>query len=205
MSKLHSPASDRNKQPIADILEIYLKRSTRLLEIGSGSGQHAIYLGGEFPSVQWVTSEVKANLKDLTSELKAAKIKNVHGPERLVVGKDDFPKGKFDYAYTANTLHIMSWKECKGFFKLLGKRLREGSMVFIYGPFNYDGKFTSESNEKFNQWLKDKNESSGIRNFEDVKSNMEKAGFQIVNDHEMPANNRLLVFERLLFVSDRNS
>lgn len=201
MSKLYGPAADRNKHAIADVLEIYLKRSTRLLEIGSGSGQHAIFLGEEFPSVQWITSEVKGNLKGLAAELKAARIKNVHGPEKLNIGKDDFPKGAFDYAFTANTLHIMSWKECKGFFKLLGKRLREGSIVFFYGPFNYGGEFTSESNEKFNTMLKERNQNSGIRNFEDIKNNMEKAGFALLEDHEMPANNRILVFSRLAFVS----
>ena len=95
----------------------------------------------------------------------------------------------------------MSWKEDKTLFKLLGKRLREGSLVFFYGPFNYDGKFTSPSNEEFEKWLKERNPKSGIRAFEDVESSMQKFGFKLLKDHEMPANNRLLVFERLSFKS----
>ena len=90
-------------------------------------------------------------------------------------------------------------KENKSLYKLLGKRLREGALVFFYGAFNYQGEFTTESNEKFDTWLKSNNAKSGIRAFEDVLQNMEKCGFKILNDHEMPANNRMLVFERLAF------
>jgi cyclopropane fatty-acyl-phospholipid synthase-like methyltransferase len=196
MSKVTAPSVERNKQPIYDVLEKFLVTSGRLLEIGSGTGEHAIFFAEKFKQIQWITSDVKVNHKIIKEHLKEAKLPNVHGPETLKIGVDDFPKNKFDYVFTANTLHIMSWKEDKSLIKLLGKRLREGALVFIYGPFNYDGAFTSPSNENFDQWLKDRDARSGIRNFEDVVQAMDKAGLKLLNDYEMPANNKLLVFER---------
>jgi hypothetical protein len=94
----------------------------------------------------------------------------------------------------------MSWKKCKTLMKILGNRLREGSNVLIYGPFNYDGKFTSDSNAEFDKVLKERHPESGIRGFEDVNNNMNKNGFALYKDYEMPANNRMLVYTRLNFI-----
>lgn len=199
MKKQESASTERNKEPILEILKLYISGVGRLLEIGSGTGQHAVYFAKHFKNIEWVTSDTKGNHKNIMAWLKEAKLKNAHGPKALKVGVDDFPKGIFNFVFTANTLHIMSWKENKALFKLLGKRLREGAQVFFYGPFNYDGKFTPPSNEDFDKWLKDKDLKSGIRNFEDVLQNMEKTGFKLLKDHEMPTNNRMLVFERLSF------
>jgi cyclopropane fatty-acyl-phospholipid synthase-like methyltransferase len=197
MNKASSPSVARNQEPILEILKLYLNKDDRVLEIGSGTGEHAIHFANGIEGLHWVTSDVKENHPTIKEWLKSAKLKTVHGPELLKVGVDDFPKKPFSHVFTANTLHIMSWKECKTLFKLFGKRLREGSLVFIYGPFNYAGKFTSPSNEQFNQWLKDRDEKSAIRDFEDVQNSMAKAGFKLLIDNEMPANNRLLIFERL--------
>jgi cyclopropane fatty-acyl-phospholipid synthase-like methyltransferase len=199
MAKAHAPSVDRNKAPILEVLKQYITGKGRLLEIGSGTGQHAVYFADFFNDLEWVTSDIKENHNAIKEWLKEAKKKNVHGPETLRIGSDDFPKGTFDYVFSANTLHIMSWKEDKTLFKILGKRLREGSLVFFYGPFNYEGAFTSPSNEQFNRWLKDRNPSSAIRNFEDVHSAMTNGGFKLLTDNEMPSNNRLLVFERLAY------
>jgi len=193
--KNYSPSVDRNKDPILEVLQGYLSQG-RLLEIGSGNGQHAVYFAQKLPRIHWVTTDMKENHPAIKEWLKEAKIPNLHGPEQLKVGVDDFPKGVFNFVFTANTLHIMSWKEAKCLFKLLGKRLREDAVVFIYGPFNYGGEFTSTSNETFDQWLKDRDTNSGVRNFEDVSNNMNKAGFDLLFDHEMPSNNRMLVFKR---------
>ena len=203
MKKRPSPSTERNKEPILEVLKKYILLEGRLLEIGSGTGEHAIYIAEYFRNVEWLTTDTKAKHKAIKDWLKDANLKNVHGPEALMIGRDDFPKGIFNYVFTANTLHIMSWKENKTLFKLLGKRLREGAQVFIYGPFNYDGKFISASNEEFDTWLKERDEASGIRNFEDVVQQMKKAGFKLVEDHEMPANNRLLAFERLAFKKEK--
>ena len=193
-----SAAADRNKEPILNVLKDYITNSGRLLEIGSGTGQHAVHMATNFPQIEWVASDQPIYHDDLKACFKQAKLPNLHGPEKLTIGEDDFPgKKPFNYAYSANTLHIMSWKECKTLFKLLGKRLREGSLVFFYGPFNYEGDFTSDSNRSFDQMLKARDPKSGIRNYEDVLSAMNKAGFKILNDVDMPANNRTLIFLKL--------
>ncbi len=200
MNKPFSEACERNQAPIFEVLKQYNIAEGRILEIGSGTGQHAVFFGGKFPKLHWVCSDVERNHQGIKAWLKEAKLPNVHGPETLMVGRDDFPSKKpFDYVYSANTLHIMSWKEDKALFKLLGKRLREASLVFFYGPFNYKGEYTSESNRDFDLFLKERDPNSGIRNFEDVDSSMTKNGFKLLQDHEMPANNRLLVFERMAF------
>ena len=201
MKKPFAPACERNQQPILEVLKQYNLTEGRLLEVGSGTGQHAVYMAKNFPNLHWVCSDLEENHDGIKSWLKEAKLSNIHGPERFKIGKDDFPgKKPFQYVFTANTLHIMSWKEDKSLFKLLGKRLREGALVFFYGPFNYKGQFTSESNRDFDAWLKEKYSSaSGIRNFEDILGAMTKFGFKLLSDHEMPANNRMLVFERLPF------
>lgn len=195
----YSAAAERNKDAILDILKEYIHGKKRLLEIGSGTAQHAVHFAQHFSDLNWITSDVKGNHPGIKARLQHEKLKNVHGPETLKIGLDDFPKGTFDFVFTANTLHIMSWKENKTLFKLLGKRLQKGSMVFFYGPFNYNGGYTSPSNRDFDAFLKEQNEKSGIRNFEDVEKNMTASGFKLVKDHEMPANNRLLVFERQAF------
>ena len=194
-----APSVERNRESIKNVLSLYLGDKGRVLEIGSGTGEHAIYFGENFKNHHWVTSDRGENHAVIKEWLKFKKLPNVHGPELLEIGVDDFPKGEFQFIFTANTLHIMSWKEVKSFLKLLGKRMRKGAIVFFYGPFNYNGEFTSESNANFDIWLKDRNEKSGIRNFEDIERLMLKSGFQFLKDHEMPANNRILAFERLEF------
>lgn len=195
-----SDACERNKAPIFEVLKDYLLESGRLFEVGSGTGQHSIYICQKMPKLHWVTSDLVSNLEGLKYNLKEAKLSNIHGPEKFELPGDDFPsKRPFDYVFTANTLHIMSWKNAKTLFKLVGKRLREGCLFFIYGPFKYNGLFTSESNELFDQSLKLRDPQSGIRNFEDIKVSLEKYGFKLLKDHEMPAYNHLLVFEKNKF------
>ncbi len=202
MKKPFSPSCERNREAILAVLKQYDIGEGSLLEIGSGTGQHAVYLASHFPNLEWICSDVEENHAGIKAWLKEARLANVYGPETLKIGRDDFPSKKpIQYVFSANTLHIMPWKEDKTLFKLLGKRLREGALVFFYGPFNYNGEFTSESNKEFDAWLKDKySQASGIRNFEDVSAAMQKNGFKLLRDHEMPANNRLLVFERLAFI-----
>ena len=194
-------ACERNQEPILKILkEVISPDNRKLFEIGSGTAQHAIFMAPHFSNITWTTSDVVANAKLLKTNLEKAKVENVKGPFQFEVGKDDFPRVPFDLIFTANTFHIMSWKQCKTLMKDLGTRLREGSQVIIYGPFNYDGKFTSESNAEFDKQLKEQDPQRGIRAFEDVNNNMIKNGFSLYKDFEMPANNRTLVYTRLNFM-----
>lgn len=196
-----SPAADRNKEPILNVLKEYISIKGRLLEIGSGTGQHAVYFAQNLPQIEWMTTDKLENHPVIKQYIEQSQLKNLKGPKKLVVGIDDFPSHKpYDYVFSANTLHIMSWKEDKTLFKLLGKRLIEGSLVFFYGPFNYNNEYTSQSNQDFDQSLKTRDPKSGIRNFEDVVKVMEKSEFKLLKDHEMPANNRLLVFQKKLSI-----
>lgn len=198
--KKTAPSVARNRGPILEILSLYIKEEKgTLLEIGSGTGEHAIYFAPKFPKLSWVCSDQQENHEVIKAWIEEGNDKNIIGPKSLKIGEDDFPKMSFQYVFTANTLHIMSWKEVKTLIKLIGKRLRQDSLVFIYGPFNYNGEFTSDSNKQFNEWLKQRNPESGIRDFEKVKDLMAKAGLSLEFDHEMPANNRLLVFKRQKF------
>lgn len=195
MTKPFSPACERNREPILKVLkDVISPEDRKLLEIGSGTGQHAVYLAPHFPHMIWVTSDVRENHAGIKMWLEESGAPNIIGPGEFQVGKDDFPQGNFDVVFTANTFHIMNWKECKTLMKMLGQNLQEGSQVLIYGPFNYQGKFTSQSNADFDASLKERDTLMGIRNIEDVTTNMRKNGFLLSQDYEMPANNRLLLF-----------
>lgn len=197
----YSAACDRNKDPILEVLqEVITKDDRRVLEVGAGSGQHAVYFAPHFPQVEWYPTDVAANLKGMSQRLDEAKIPNIQRPARMEVGKDELPKLKFDVIFTANTFHILHWKECKSLIKMFGGRLREGARVVIYGPFKYNGQFTSPSNEAFDQELKSLDPASGIRAFEDVNNAMVKNGFELEMDVDMPVNNRTLVYRRLKFI-----
>lgn len=196
-------AYDRNKDPILSVLKgIFKNDSLRVLEIGSGSAQHAAYFAKYFKNVLWMTSDKEGQCEVITKKLALEKLPNLRGPLVFEIGKDYFPRYTYDIVFTANTFHIMSWKQCKNLMKMLGGSLREGAQVMIYGPFNNNGAFTSESNEQFDSSLKERDPQSGIRSFEDVDKNMQKNGFTLYKDYEMPANNRLLVYTRLVFMKD---
>jgi SAM-dependent methyltransferase len=205
MNKPTSDACDRNREPILKVLQDFITRDDRrLLEIGSGTGQHAVYFAPHFPQLEWHPTDTSDKLKGIKLWMHEAGAPNIQPPVRLEVGKDDFPKVKFDVVFTANTFHIMHWKEGKSLIKLLGHRLREGSRAIFYGPFKYEGQFTSPSNEAFDRNLKQSDPLSGIRSFEDVNNAMIKNGFELVEDIDMPANNQMLIYSRLKFVSERS-
>jgi cyclopropane fatty-acyl-phospholipid synthase-like methyltransferase len=198
IEKPFSAACERNREPILEVLKRFITRDDkRLLEVGTGTGQHAVYFAPHFPWLEWFPTDVQTNLSGMKLWFDEFNIPNIQKPQRMEVGKDELPKLKFEIIFTSNTFHIMHWKECKSLMKMFGGRLREGARVVIYGPFKYDGQFTSESNGEFDQSLKLDDPMRGIRSFEDVKNNMEKNGFELTEDVDMPANNQMLVFTRL--------
>jgi cyclopropane fatty-acyl-phospholipid synthase-like methyltransferase len=197
--KPFSQACERNRIPILKVMQsLITSDDRRLLEVGSGTGQHAVYLAPHFPHMIWVTSDVKENHHGIQLWLAESGAPNIIGPGEFKVGDDKFPNGNFDVVFTANTFHIMHWYQCEELMDMLGKNLSAGAKVLIYGPFNYNGKFTSPSNEEFDESLRKRDPLMGIRDFEEVVRYMEKRAFALLNDNEMPANNRLLVFEKKL-------
>jgi|GEM_PF-145259 len=201
---MHSPfASDASaKSPNMDellkiFLEVMPREKSRLLEIGTGSGHHAVHIARHLPELQWVTSDVPYRHKAIQKTLRAAKLPNVHGPIEFEVGKDEFPKQKFTAAFASQFFHVVSWKEGKSLIKMLGNRLRRGSPVLFYGPFRYETKLASERLEEQDRSLKEHDAQSGIRAFEDVARAMTKAGFVLKKDYTLPNENHVLYFERL--------
>ena len=166
-----------------------------MLEVGSGTGQHAVFFAPALPDTVWQTSDVEENLPAVRLWLDDAKLPNLPPPLRLDVN-GPWPDAQFDAVFTANTLHIMGWSEVGKFFAGLGKVLEPRGLLAVYGPFNYDGKFTSESNRAFDGYLKSRSSVSGIRDFEAVNGLAAGIGLKRLNDYAMPANNRLLLWVR---------
>ena len=188
---------ERNRAPILEVLRIELAGKSRLLEIGSGTGQHAVYFAPEFPGLVWQTSDVIEAHADIRAWLDEAALANVLPPLALDVCKSDWPAGPYDAAFSSNTAHWMSWSEVECLFSGVGRVLQAGGVFCLYGPFNYRGNYTSESNARFDRWLKARDPSSGIRDFEAVNELAREAGMTLEKDYAMPANNRTLVWSRL--------
>jgi cyclopropane fatty-acyl-phospholipid synthase-like methyltransferase len=193
VSKPFSPASERNQGPILEVLRPHFGACRRVLEIGSGTGQHAAYFARELPSTIWQTSDLESALPGIRLWLDEAALPNLPPPLPLDVN-GDWPPRRFDAAFTANTLHIMGWPEVAKLFAGLDAVLEQQAVLAIYGPFNHGGRFTSDSNRAFDEWLKRQSPVSGVRDFEAVDALAKAAGFELIDDHAMPANNRLLIW-----------
>jgi cyclopropane fatty-acyl-phospholipid synthase-like methyltransferase len=194
--KPYVESCNRNRAPILEVLRVELAGKSRLLEIGSGTAQHAVYLAPEFPGLVWQTSDVVEAHADIRAWLAEAGLANVLPPLTLDVCKGDWPSERYDAAFSSNTAHWMSWPEVECLFSGVGEVLQVGGVFCLYGPFNYHGEYTSASNASFDQWLKARDPSSGIRDFEAVDELAREAGMTLRKDHEMPANNRTLVWSK---------
>lgn len=166
-----------------------------MLEIGSGTGQHAVHFAAALPHLTWQTSDLEASLPGMGLWLEEAGLPNLPRPIALDVS-GPWPEGRFDGIFTANTLHIMGWSEVRALFARLPAVLAQETVLVVYGPFNYDGRFTSASNAAFDAWLKRRSPRSGIRDFAAVDELAGSIGFELVEDRPMPANNRTLVWRR---------
>lgn len=197
MSIPFSPAADRNKQPILECLKDLVSNGETVMEVGSGTGQHGVFFAKELDGIRWVFTDRSENHSTIRSYIELSNGHMLEGPIDYEVGVDKFPLKKVDLVYSANTFHIMSWKQVKTLIKEMGKVLISGNRVLVYGPFNYRGEYTSKSNEEFDFMLKQRDPKSGIRNFEEVKKQMDDKGFRLLKDYEMPANNRLLAFIKI--------
>ena len=194
--KPFSGACERNREPILAVLRDHFADRTRVLEIGSGTGQHAVYFGAALPQLKWQTSDRPENHLGINQWLGAAALPNVLPPIELdVTGL--WPAQQFDAVFSANTLHIMAWAEVETMFAKLPSVLTADAKLAVYGPFNYDGQFTSPSNSSFNETLKTWGAHMAIRDFEAVDALARGVGLKRLEDREMPANNRCLVWGRM--------
>ncbi len=193
--KPHAPACDRNRDPILAVLRHHFAEVRRVLEIGSGTGQHAVHFAMKLPRLIWQCSDVAGNLPGIRLWLDEAELPNTPPPLELDVD-GTWPALRFDAAFSANTLHIMGWPSVQAFFAGLGGVLGARASLIVYGPFNYEGRYTSESNREFDAWLKARDPASGIRDFEAVDALANAHGFLLIDDVAMPANNRCLVWRK---------
>jgi cyclopropane fatty-acyl-phospholipid synthase-like methyltransferase len=191
-----SAACERNREPILAVLREHFADRRQVLEIGSGTGQHAAFFGKALPNLVWQASDRSENLPGIQAWIADAALPNVPPPIRFDVN-GRWPDRLFDAVFSANTLHIMGWNEVQAFFAGLPSILNEDAKLVVYGPFNYQGQFTSDNNARFDASLKSQASHMGIRDFEKVNELAQTAGLQLVEDREMPANNRCLVWQRL--------
>ncbi|MDE2430435.1 MAG: DUF938 domain-containing protein [Burkholderiales bacterium] len=193
MSQLFSAACERNSQPIAEQLSRLLANCSTVLEIGSGTGQHAVAFAHAMPHLHWQTSDRLESHASIEAWRAESGLPNIAAPLHLHIGKSAWPDARYDAAFTANTCHIMSWQEVGQMFAGIADALNERGLFCIYGPFNYDRQFTSASNQQFDASLRAQAPHMGLRDIEDIVQLADSVQLQLQEDIAMPANNRLLV------------
>jgi len=196
VSRPYAAACDRNREPIAEHLAQWLPARARVLEIGSGTGQHAVYFGERFAGVEWQTSDVAENHAGIRAWIEFSGRSNVLPPIELDVLRGAWPRGPFDAAFTANTAHIMPVEAVEQMFAGAGRVLAAQGFFFLYGPVNRNGEFTSESNRAFDADLRLRAAHMGLRDDRVLIEFARAAGLDLAADYAMPANNRSLVFKR---------
>ncbi len=187
-----SQACENNKSAIIEVLQRVFINATQALEIGSGTGQHAVHFAPKLPHLTWQPSDRECNLPGINGWLDKHPAANLQPPIILDVTHDTWPKA--NAIFSANTAHIMSWLLVQKTFEQVGNTLPPEGIFALYGPFNYDGKYTSDSNQMFDQMLRERDPNQGIRDFEEVNTLAGKADLKLIEDNTMPANNRLLVW-----------
>lgn len=192
----YAVACDRNREPILAVLRECLPVQGRVLEIGSGTGQHAAYFSAAFPDLDWLPSDLPQNLAGISLWQQDAG-KNCLAPVGLDLLSDQLHLPQADAVVCINTLHIVAWQGTRQLFTAAGKMLSPGQGVYLYGPYRYADRPLEPSNEQFDQWLKARDPASGIRNFEDLSRIAQEQGFALEADVAMPANNRSLIFRRV--------
>ncbi|MCK4951978.1 MAG: DUF938 domain-containing protein [Gammaproteobacteria bacterium] len=195
--KPFAESSEQNKEPILVILQKEFDKPGTVLEIGGGTGQHAVYFSSELPHLVWQPTEKAGELPGICLWMEEAGLSNIHEPVELDVSTHPWELDAMDMVFSANTVHIMSWPEVECMFQGIGNVLRVGGKFCLYGPFNYDNVYTSDSNAQFDVWLKDHDPKSGIRNFENLDQLAQQVGMSLHKDYEMPANNRILVWKKV--------
>lgn len=184
--KPFSEASERNRGPILAVLKRVFKHRKRVLEVGSGTGQHAAYFAAELPHLVWQASDVAEHLPGIREW--------IADPAPIELDVDGvWPRIDADAVFSANTCHIMSWVQVQRMFAGIGN-IPSLKTLCLYGPFHYNGRPTAESNARFDAMLRARNPASGIRDFEAINALAETAGLVLQEDNGMPANNRLLVW-----------
>jgi len=196
VNKPFSQTCENNKTPILGVLKEVFSLPCELLEIGGGTGQHAAFFAENLPHVIWQPSDQTEYLTGILQWVEEANLANLKIPIKLDVRDNPWPYQQLEAVFTANTLHIMSWQIVEIFFARLGEYLQPDAQFISYGPFNKNGTYTSESNARFDQWLKQRDPLSGIRHIEDLVTLGKLNQIDFINEVAMPANNMCLIWQK---------
>jgi SAM-dependent methyltransferase len=194
--KPHSDACERNRDPILKVLQQWFLAPGKVLEIGSGTGQHAVHFAANLPHLNWVATDVQEHHDGIREWIDEALLPNLEGPLRLDVRDRLWPLPEASYVFSANTAHIMGWSEVELMFAGIGRVLRTPGVFCLYGPFNRDGQYTSESNRAFDESLQTRDARMGIRDDRAIMDLASRSGLRFAADYSMPARNRLLVWNK---------
>ncbi len=194
--KPYSQACENNKDPILQILKSAFAQSRKVLEIGSGTGQHAVHFASHLPHLIWQTGDLTEHHPGIMAWLNESDLENLLPPLETDVNQSRWAVDSVDSIFTANTFHIISWQEVQRFFEKVGAILEPAGTLCVYGPFNYNGSPTSASNANFDTYLRSRDPDSGIRDFEAVETLAQVQGLLLQHDHPMPANNRCLLWQK---------
>ncbi len=197
MNKPYAGSCEQNQQVILDVLKTLFMEPGEVLEIGSGTGQHAVYFSEHLSQLNWQPSDLEAEHAGMKIWFDEVEHDRINAPLILDVDMPQWPVDKKDYVFTANTTHIISAAQTEKMFKHIGECLISGGLFAQYGPFNYQGEYTSESNANFDVWLKQRNSDSCIKDFESIEKLANDNGMKLFKDIEMPANNRILVWQKI--------
>lgn len=204
IAKPFSQACENNKRFILDRIRDHFQPGNLVLEIGSRTAQHVTFFSQMMPHVRWFPSDIPENMPTLVECLAGHQCENIAPPMALDVTQHPWPLSAanssesdagVDGVFTANTLHIMPWSAVECFFAGVGRMLRPGGKLCVYGPFKYHGDFTTPSNAQFDASLRSQNAVSGLRDFEQINALAEAQNLALIADHTMPANNQLLVWK----------
>ncbi len=194
--KPYSQACVNNREPILSVIARLFADRKEILEIGSGTGQHAVYFAQKMPNLIWQSSDRAENHPGIKLWLQEAGLINTPPPIELDVMQEPWPQISADAVFSANTAHIMPWASVERMLTIIAAGLPNNGLFILYGPFNYEGTYTSDSNASFDQWLQQRDSLSGIRDFEAVNNLANRLQLTLEEDIEMPANNRILSWRK---------
>ena len=197
VSKPYSESCVQNRDPILAVLREVLVDCHHALEIGSGTGQHAVYFAEALAPLIWQCSDVEEHHSGINAWIDDYTGDNLRRPIALNVTYDAWPKAHFDAIYSANTAHIMSESDVEAMFEGVGRLLPTNAPFVLYGPFNIDGQYTAESNQRFDQYLRAQDPEMGVRDITWLKSLADKSGLTLERMIDMPADNKTLIWRKL--------
>lgn len=196
LNKPHAEYAQRNARPILEVLRHELSGHTHVLEIGSGTGQHAIFFAAELTHVQWQTSDLEENHDGIRAWIAEAGLSNVHGPLSLDVTRANVSDTSYDAVYSSNTAHIMGPNAVVAMFGLVGRILRRDGRFVLYGPFRQAGRFNTQSNADFDADLRSRDRSMGIRDLDELDKLGAENGLRRMNLYAVPSNNLVAVWQK---------